>query len=74
MSDIVTKSVASTKDTYKVSCICNSISSLTFALLTAANIIEKGFTSFTNIPLGFFALLFGGVAVFSIVKYRTSKS
>ena len=72
MSDMVTENVMTTRETYKVSLICNTISALTFAFLTTANIIEKGFASIGNVPLGIFTLVFGGIALFSAVKYRTS--
>ena len=73
MTDMVTNNVVTTKETYKVSLICNTISSLTFAFLTTANIIENGLTSMTNVPFAIFAMVFGGVALFSAVKCRTSK-
>ena len=74
MSDLVTGSIKSAKETYKVSLICNTISSLTFVFLTAANMIEKGFFSIGNYALGIFAAVFAFLALFSLAKYRASNS
>jgi hypothetical protein len=73
MTDITVKNTHVTPDIYRSSYICNSISSLTFTFLTAANVIENGVTHTGNFPLGVLALFFGSAAVYSFVKYRISR-
>ena len=73
MTDITVKNTHVTPDIYRSSFICNSISSLTFTFLTAANVIENGVTHIENFSLGVLALIFGSAAVYSFVKYRTGR-
>lgn len=74
MTEMTFKKTYVTPDIYRSSFICNSISSLTFTFLTAANVIENGVTHVETFPLGVLALIFVSAAVYSFVKYRTSRS
>ena len=74
MTTITAKNTYVTPDIYRSSFICNSISSLTFTFLTTANVIENGVAHIENLPFGVIALIFGSAAIYSFVKYRTSRS
>ena len=74
MAEMTTKSITVNKETYRVSFICNLISSLTFAFLTAGNIADNIIFSPGTFALGFFALLFGGLAAISMIKLKRSRA
>lgn len=74
MTEMTSKIITASKETYRVSFVCNLISSLTFVFLTAGNIADNNIMSVGTFALGALALLFSGFAAFSLIKLKKAKA